>query len=65
MEISARNRRDGMWQLIPAEEVVPGDIAHVRAGDFVPADLLLFDGEVSIDQSALTGESSSVLRSAG
>lgn len=54
-----------MWQLIPAEEVVPGDIAHVRAGDFVPADLLLFDGEVSIDQSALTGESSSVLRSAG
>lgn len=65
LEISARIRRDGIWQLIPAAEVVPGDIAHVRVGDFVPADLLLFDGDVRIDQSALTGESSSVNRKLG
>ena len=65
LEISARIRRDGIWQLIPAAEVVPGDIAHVRVGDFVPADLILFDGDVMIDQSALTGESSSVSRKPG
>ncbi|EQD55814.1 membrane protein containing ATPase, P-type, ATPase-associated region domain protein, partial [mine drainage metagenome] len=38
-------------------QVVPGDIVHVRAGDIVPADLALFDGAVSLDQAALTGES--------
>jgi H+-transporting ATPase len=53
----ARVRRDGAWQQIPATEVVPGDLIHVRAGDLVPADLVLGDGLVSLDQSQLTGES--------
>ena len=57
LHVNARVLRDGQWRKIPAEEVVPGDIVHVRAGDLVPADLMLFEGEVALDQSALTGES--------
>ena len=57
LHVTARVLRDGRWQSIPAEQVVPGDIVHVRAGDLVPADLLLFDGAVALDQAALTGES--------
>ncbi|MGE0072044.1 MAG: plasma-membrane proton-efflux P-type ATPase [Thiomonas sp.] len=57
LRVNARVRRDGQWQQIAAEAVVPGDIIHIRAGDIVPADLQLLDGAVSLDQSALTGES--------
>jgi plasma-membrane proton-efflux P-type ATPase len=39
---------------------VTGDVVRVRTGDFVPADLQLFDGTLRIDQSALTGESREV-----
>jgi len=57
LHVNARVLRDAKWSQIPAEQVVPGDIVHVRAGDLVPADLALFDGAVSLDQAALTGES--------
>lgn len=54
----ARTLRDGDWVQIPARDVVPGDIVRVRAGDIIPADLKLIDGDyLSVDQSALTGES--------
>lgn len=65
LQVSARVLRDGQWQQIPAEQLVPGDVVHVRAGDIVPADLLLFDGAVSLDQAALTGESLPVDAAAG
>ncbi len=57
LHVNARVLRAGQWSQIPAEQVVPGDIVHVRAGDLVPADLALFDGAVALDQAALTGES--------
>ncbi len=57
LHVNARVLRDGHWHVLAAEQVVPGDIVHVRAGDIVPADLALFDGAVSLDQAALTGES--------
>ncbi len=57
LHVSARVLRDAAWQQIPAEQLVPGDLVHLRAGDLVPADLTLFDGVVSLDQAALTGES--------
>ena len=41
----------------PARELVPGDIIRVRPGDIIPADVKLLSGTLSIDQSALTGES--------
>lgn len=50
--------RDGRFQTIPARELVPGDIIKLRIGNVVPADVQLLRGDyLSIDQSALTGES--------
>ena len=57
LQVQARVRREGRWRLVAAAEVVPGDFVHVRAGDVVPADMELSEGEVSVDNSALTGES--------
>lgn len=57
LPVQARVLRDGAWQKIDATEVVPGDHLYVRMGDIVPADLRLTEGQVSIDQSMLTGES--------
>jgi H+-transporting ATPase len=55
---TARMLRDGTWQEIPARELVPGDIVHIRLGDIVPADAMLGNGKyLLLDESALTGES--------
>lgn len=60
LQVSARVLRDGSWQIIPAQELVPGDIIRVRSGDIIPADIKLISGELSVDQSALTGETKAV-----
>ena len=57
LQVNARVRRDSSWQAIPAREIVPGDIVRVRPGDIIPADLKLLAGALTVDQSALTGES--------
>jgi plasma-membrane proton-efflux P-type ATPase len=57
LQVNARVRRDSNWQVIPARELVPGDIVRVRPGDIIPADVKLLTGAMSVDQSALTGES--------
>jgi H+-transporting ATPase len=57
LQVNARVRRDASWQVIPARELVPGDIVRVRPGDIIPADVKLLTGAMSVDQSALTGES--------
>jgi H+-transporting ATPase len=57
LTVQVTTRRDGQWQRIQAENLVPGDIIHLRMGDLIPADANLIDGQVEIDQSALTGES--------
>ena len=57
LSVQARVLRDGHWQLLPAQYLVPGDEVHVRMGDVVPADLRIDSGQVLLDQSALTGES--------
>ena len=54
----ARVLRDGREQVIDAAELVPGDIIHLEAGDFVPADARLFSSSsLKSEESALTGES--------
>ena len=51
-------RRDGHLKEIPADEVVPGDIVILAAGDRVPADLRLLESkDLAVDESLLTGES--------
>lgn len=57
LAVRARVLRDAAWNLIPAEELVPGDFVHLQMGDLVPADIGIREGGVLIDQSALTGES--------
>jgi H+-transporting ATPase len=50
--------RDGEFKTIPTRELVPGDIIRLRIGNIVPADVQLLEGDyLSLDQSALTGES--------
>ena len=36
LSLNAHVRRDGRWQEVPAEELVPGDVVRVRSGDKVP-----------------------------
>ena len=58
LALIAKVFRDGKWKDIAARELVPGDVVRIRLGDIIPADLKLFSGDyLSIDESALTGES--------
>ena len=58
LALQARVLRDGKWSDMPARELVPGDIVHVKLGDIVPADIKLIKGEYLLaDEAALTGES--------
>ncbi|MEP6511731.1 MAG: magnesium-translocating P-type ATPase [Dokdonella sp.] len=51
---------------IPIEQLVPGDVVHLSAGDMIPADLRLLGAkDLFINQSALTGESMPVEKFAG
>jgi H+-transporting ATPase len=63
LAVQARVRREGKWVILPAGELVPGDVIRLRIGDIVPSDACLMDGDpVDVDQSALTGESLPVSR---
>ena len=58
MVVKAKARRDGALVEVPMEELVPGDIVNIEAGDLVPADSrILTAATLEIDESALTGES--------
>ena len=58
LALKARALRDGKWAEAPAGDLVPGDVLRIRLGDIIPADVKLVEGDyLSVDQSALTGES--------
>ncbi|MBI3737577.1 MAG: plasma-membrane proton-efflux P-type ATPase [Chloroflexi bacterium] len=57
LKLTTRVRRDGAWQIMPSEQLVPGDLIHIRMGDLLPADVELLEGDLLLDTSALTGES--------
>ena len=49
--------RDNRWMVISAVEVVPGDMVKLASGSAVPADCRVNEGQIDVDQSAMTGES--------
>lgn len=57
LQVNVKVLRDTVWKTLPARELVPGDILRIRTGDFVPADVKIVGGDVSLNQSAITGES--------
>ncbi len=58
MIVKARVRRDGALTQLPAEELVPGDVVAIEAGDVVPADgRVLAAATLEVAEAALTGES--------
>ncbi len=61
MIVQSRVRRNGALEQIPADQLVPGDIVAVEAGDRIPADgRIIKAATLEIDESALTGESAPV-----
>jgi len=66
LQINSKVLRDGKWTTVKARYLVPGDIIRIRAGDFLPADVELLNGEeMEIDQSTLTGVSLPVSKKTG
>jgi len=65
-KVKARVRRGGAVSMIPAEEMVPGDVVLLESGDVVPADVRLIDSaSLQCDESMLTGESVPVAKATG
>jgi len=62
---TARIVRDGSETDIPLEQVQPGDLLRVRPGEKIPVDGVLVEGQSSIDESMITGESMPVEKQAG
>ena len=61
-----RVRRDGIMQQVPAEDLVPGDVVLLEAGDTVPADgRLVVAHRLAIAEAALTGEAVPVDKGTG
>lgn len=62
---TAKALREGAWVVVPAKTLVPGDIVALESGDRVPADLRFIEANsVYVEESALTGESVPVAKSA-
>src|SRR6476469_378948 len=64
--VQARVVRDGGVALVPATDVVPGDIVQLEAGDIVPADgRIVRSATLETQEAALTGESAPIAKDAG
>ena len=58
-------RRDGQWQRLSSEQLVPGDLIRLEAGDRVPADARLLEvADLGVREAALTGEAEAVFKQA-
>jgi Mg2+-importing ATPase len=65
VQIKASALRDGLAAEIPIEEIVPGEVVLLKAGDSVPGDgLILESKDLFVDEAALTGETYPVEKAA-
>jgi Ca2+-transporting ATPase len=55
-------KRNNLIKLIPINEIVKDDIVYLKNGDIVPADGIIIDGEVYVDESCINGESVETLK---
>jgi Ca2+-transporting ATPase len=63
---SSKVRRDGVLVVVPAADLVPGDVVQLEAGDIVPADAEVAESHaLQVDEAAMTGESVPVERDVG
>ena len=60
-----RRLMDGKEEIIPAEEIRQGDILRILPGETIPVDGTIINGETSVDQSIMTGESLPVDKGVG
>jgi H+-transporting ATPase len=65
LALNASVQRDGEWRIMPAAQLVPGDLVKLSLGSVVPADVHLLQGDVLLDHSMLTGESLPIEASGG
>jgi len=66
VQIKATVVRDGDSKEVPLEEIVPGDIVVIKAGDAIPGDCLLLESkDLFVDEATLTGETYPVEKSIG
>lgn len=63
-KIKCRVKRNSKIKEISIDEVVKGDIIILESGDKVPADGIIVEGEVSVDESSLNGETKEVYKEA-
>ena len=61
----AHRRRGDVIEEVPVADVVPGDVLAIRAGEIVPVDGVVSDGDAVLDEAALTGEAMPVTRQDG
>ncbi len=58
--------RDGNQKEIPVEEIVPGDVIHLNAGDLIPGDSIILESkDLFVNESSLTGETFPAEKTAG
>ena len=60
-----RLKADGSEELVPAAELMKGDLVVCEANDVIPSDGEIVEGIASVDESAITGESAPVVRESG
>jgi K+-transporting ATPase ATPase B chain len=64
-ETMARRLRDKREEMVPATDLLKGDLVACEAGDIIPADGDVVEGIASVDEAAITGESAPVIRESG
>lgn len=60
LKVHVRVLRDDKWQVITADQLVPGDIISLKQGEILPADITLISGKIGTDESSITGESAMI-----